>query len=76
MSTVTLRIPDDKHTRLKSLAKARGISLNKLIDEMATMAITENDAYTRFQIRSSRGSAEEGLRLLDKVDSLTSGNSH
>lgn len=76
MSTVTLRIPDDKHNRLKSMAKSRGVSLNKLIDEMATMAITEHDTYTRFLVRSSRGSAEEGLRLLDKIEDLTPENSH
>ena len=40
------------------------------MDEMATVAITEHDTYTRFQIRASRGSAEEGLGLLDKLDSV------
>lgn len=70
MSTLTIRLPDDKHKRLKTMAKQRKISLNKLMDEMATVAITEHDTYTRFQIRASRGSAEEGLGLLDKLDSV------
>jgi predicted HicB family RNase H-like nuclease len=39
MSTVTLRFPDDKHARLKDLAAARQISLNKLLDEFATIAL-------------------------------------
>jgi HicB family len=39
MSVLTLRIPEGKHERLKSLAKARGISLNKLIDELSTVAL-------------------------------------
>lgn len=72
MSTLTIRLPDDKHKRLKTMAKQRKISLNKLIDEMATVAITEHDTYTRFQIRASRGSIKEGLRLLDKLDSAES----
>jgi ribbon-helix-helix CopG family protein len=31
MSTVTIRLPDPKHERLKQLAKARKIGVNKLI---------------------------------------------
>ncbi len=70
MSTLTIRLPDDKHERLKTMAKQRRISLNKLMDEMATVAITEHDTFTRFQIRAGRGSAKEGLQLLDKLDSV------
>ena len=31
MATLTIRMPDDKHSRLKQLAESRGISVNKLI---------------------------------------------
>jgi len=41
MSTLTIRIPEDKHARLRSLAKARGISISRLIDELATWALTQ-----------------------------------
>lgn len=68
MSTLTIRLPDDKHTRLRNIAKMRGISMNKLIDELSTIAITEFDAYTRFQVRAAKGSPEVGLALLDKLD--------
>jgi predicted transcriptional regulator len=68
MGTLTIRLPDDKHDRLRRLAEQRQISINRLIDELATAALAEHDAYTRFQLRASRGSAEEGLRLLDKLD--------
>ena len=34
MGTLKIRIPDDKHERLKSLAASRGISINKLIEEL------------------------------------------
>ena len=33
MSSLTIRLPDDKHQRLKALAASRHISINKLIDE-------------------------------------------
>lgn len=72
MATVTVRLPDDKHERLKILARQRGISLNKLMDEMATRLLTEYDTYTRFKIRASRGSAERGLKLFDKLENAVS----
>ena len=31
MGTLTIRLPDDRHNRLKALAKHRKISINKLI---------------------------------------------
>ena len=39
MSTLTIRMPEGKHVRLRNLAKARGVSVNKLIDELATVAL-------------------------------------
>ncbi len=65
MSTLTIRIPDDKHDRLKALAEARKISINKLIDELATIALANHDARLRFEMRSKRGKAKRALRLLD-----------
>ncbi|BCX88915.1 hypothetical protein MIN45_P1285 [Methylomarinovum tepidoasis] len=70
MGTLTLRLPDDKHERLRRLARQRGISLNRLIDELATAALMEADAEFRFRMRAARGRPEEGLRLLDKLDAL------
>ncbi|MEX2581562.1 MAG: toxin-antitoxin system HicB family antitoxin [Verrucomicrobiales bacterium] len=68
MSTLTIRLPDEKHARLRQLAKHRGISANKLIEEMATISLAEFDSETRFRALAARGSAEEGLALLDKLD--------
>lgn len=68
MSTLTIRIPEDKHDRLRSLAKARGISINRLMDELATSALTQYDTETRFQALAQRGSKNRGLALLDKLE--------
>jgi predicted transcriptional regulator len=68
MATMTIRLPDDKHARLKRLAASRGISLNKLIEEFSTQAITEADVYSRFQIRAANGDAARGLQTLEKLD--------
>ncbi len=68
MGTLTIRIPDDKHARLKTLASSRGVSLNKLFEEFSTQAIAESDAYTRFQAYAAQGDPAEGLGVLDKLD--------
>ena len=54
--------------RLRQLARRRGISMNKLIDELATVALAQHDAEVRFQALADRGSAQRGLSLLDKLD--------
>ena len=71
MATLTIRLPDDKHTRLKELAQTRGISVNKLMEELSTVALAEFDTYTRFKAMAAKGNPEEGLKLLAKLDSLT-----
>jgi hypothetical protein len=68
VSTLTIRMPESKHARLRSLAKAKGVSLNRLIDEFATVALTEFDSETRFHAAAARGSKSKGLALLDKLD--------
>jgi hypothetical protein len=68
MATMTIRLPDDTHERLRLLARSRNISLNKLMEEFSIAALVEFDAETRFRVRAERGSPEVGLRLLDKLD--------
>jgi predicted transcriptional regulator len=71
MGTLTIRLPDDKHNRLKELAQAKNISINKLIEELSTIALAEFDANTRFKAMAATGNPEEGLRILAKLDALT-----
>lgn len=68
MSTLTIRIPDDKHDRLKALARANSVSVNKLMDELATVALANFDAKVRFETRAARGSRKRALSLLAKLD--------
>lgn len=68
MATLTIRLPDEKHERLRQLAERRNISMNKLIEELSTVALADFDAETRFQARAALGSREQGLRLLDELD--------
>lgn len=66
MSTLTIRLPDDWHERLKALASARGTSLNKLFEELAARALAEFDAEARF--RPDRGSERRRRGVLDHLD--------
>ena len=68
MGTLTIRMPDATHERLRQLAKSRSVSVNKLIEEFSTAALAEFDAETRFRARAARGNAKLGLALLDKLD--------
>ena len=68
MSTVTLRLPDDKYERLKQYAKEQNISINRLFNEFATIALAQFDAKARFKVLASKGDAKRGLELLDKID--------
>ena len=70
MATLTIRLPDDKHFRLKALAQSRGISINKLMEELSTLAIAEFDAQTRFQALAMQGDVAQGLKVLDRLDAL------
>jgi hypothetical protein len=70
MATLTIRLPDDKHARLKELAISRGISINKLVEELSTIALTEFDAFTRFKAMAAMGDPPVGLAILDKLDVL------
>ena len=69
MAALTVRLPDDKHRRLKALAASRGTPFNRLIDEMTTVMLAEFDAETRFRLRANQGAGREaeGLALLDKA---------
>jgi predicted transcriptional regulator len=70
MSTVTLRLPDDTCQRLKQVAASRGISLNKLMEELGTAAIAAHDAEIRFRAMGAEADRERALAVLDRLDAV------
>ncbi len=68
MATLTIRMPDDKHNRLKALAQYRHVSVNKLVEELSIQALAEFDSEIRFRALAARGNASKGLDLLSKLD--------
>ena len=69
MATMTIRVPDTKHARLKKLAAQKGVSINKMFEEWSNVAIAQADTEARFIARAARGNARRGLELLEKLDS-------
>ena len=49
MTTLTIRLPDDTAARLKSLARSRGLSTNKLVEELSAQALAAWDTENHFQ---------------------------
>ncbi len=68
MTTLTIRLPEDKTLRLKQLAASRGISLNKLMEELGTAALAVHDAETRFRLMAQAGDREGALEILARLD--------
>ena len=73
MGTLTLRLPNERHERLKALAARRGVSLNKLFEELSIRALAEFEVETRFRARAVHGDPQAGLALLDRLERHFSG---
>jgi hypothetical protein len=55
MKALTVRLPDEKHERLKRLARERGTTVDCLIDERATILLAGQDAEVFFNVRARCG---------------------
>ena len=62
MSTLTIRLPDGTAERLESLARSRGPSVNKLIEELSARALAAYDTETRFRALAAQGDPKGALR--------------
>ena len=68
MATLTIRLPDAQRDRLAAMAARRGVSVNKLMQELAVRALAEHDTEMRFRARAARGDAARGVGVLDALD--------
>ncbi|MEA1053630.1 ribbon-helix-helix protein, CopG family [Lamprobacter modestohalophilus] len=68
MTTLTIRLPDDTAERLKSLARSRGLSTNKLVEELSARALAAWDTENHFRALAAMGNVEEALAILDRLD--------
>ncbi|MEN9727871.1 MAG: hypothetical protein RL434_2237 [Pseudomonadota bacterium] len=68
MSTLTIRLPDDTAERLKAMAKSRGLSTNKLVEQLSAQALSAWDTENHFRAVAAAGDANFALAILDRLD--------
>ena len=68
MSTLTIRLPDSTAERLKSYARSRGQSVNKLVEEMSAQALSAWDTEVRFRAFVDQADINKALSILDRLD--------
>lgn len=68
MSTLTIRLPDDTAERIKALAKSRGLSTNKLIEQLSAHALAAWDTENHFRALAATGDVNRALAILDRLD--------
>lgn len=68
MSTLTIRLPDDTAERLKVLAKYRGLSVNKLMEELSVQAVASFDAESRFHTWAAKADPSAALAVLERLN--------
>ncbi len=70
MTVLTIRLPDDTAQRLKSLAQSRGLSVNKLVEELGAQALAAWDTENHFRATAATGDVRVALGVLDRLDSI------
>ena len=72
MVTLTIKLPDDTAKRLKSLAQSRGLTLNKLVEQLCAHALSAWDTENHFRALAATGDVRKALAVLDRLDALES----
>ena len=67
MSTVSLRLPNSIHNRVKELAKVDGVSINQFISTALTEKVSVMNAADYLEKRAKRGKREKFENVLNKV---------
>jgi hypothetical protein len=67
MRALIIRLPEEKRTRLKLVAKSRKVSVTKLFEEMATILLADFDAETRLMCVAPLVNDAEVQRLLQSA---------
>lgn len=73
MSTLSIRLPDDTADQLKNLARSRGISVNKMIEDLSVRAIAAWDTENHFRVMAAKGDIPQAIAILDRLDAAECG---
>ena len=67
MSTLSLRLPDSLHEKIKSLAKNEGISINQFISSAAAEKMSALLTVKYLEKKASMGNKKAFLEAMEKV---------
>lgn len=68
MTVMTIRLPEKTASRLKSLARSRGLSVNKLVEQLSAQALAAWDTENHFRSVAATGDISAALAVLDRLD--------
>jgi len=67
MSTLSLRLPDSIHTKIKELARREGVSVNQFLNSAAAEKVSAILTVDYLKREAASGSREDFLKVLEKV---------
>jgi len=67
MSTMSLRLPESLHQKVRELAEREGVSINQLVTTALAEKISALLTEEYLQARAKRGSRERFREILNKV---------
>lgn len=67
MSSITVRLPDSIHRKVKEVAKVDGVSINQFISSAVGEKLASVLTASYLEERAERGSREKFERVLKKV---------
>jgi len=67
MSTLSVRLPDSMHQKIKELAKKEGVSMNQLINSAVSEKLSALMTVEYLKERGELGSREKFEKVLSKV---------
>lgn len=70
MSTISVRLPDSLHKRVKRLSSQEQVSMNQFIALALTEKVTALETEDYLTKRAERADREKFLAVLDKVPSI------
>lgn len=69
MSAITIDLPKNQYEKLQQLADSQNMSVNKLLNNLSVMAISEYEAHKAFEERQRQGDIKAGLTIIQKLKS-------
>lgn len=70
MSTLSLRIPESLHRKIKDLAEVEGISINQFLSSAAAEKMSALMTVSYLKTEAGKGNRSEFEEILDKVPSV------